>query len=57
MQGDASLFPRPSLDLPAFNVAHKSWEIERGPGNEVKDFVCEYHYKGHDPHKRFNTVP
>jgi hypothetical protein len=29
-----SLVPRPSLNLPAFNVV--SWEIERGPGDEAK---------------------
>ena len=35
-----SLIPSPSLDLPAFNVAFacniKSWEIERGPGDEAR---------------------
>jgi hypothetical protein len=35
--GAASLVPRPSLDLPAFNVARKSWEIERGPGDEATE--------------------
>ena len=35
-----SLVPRPSLDLPAFNVARKSWEIEGGPGDKAKLRDC-----------------
>ena len=37
-----SLVPRPPLDLPAFNVVPlfacniKSWEIEKGPGDEAR---------------------
>jgi hypothetical protein len=49
-----SLVPRPSLDLPAFNVAFvcniKSWEIERGPVDEAANLhVCQlanYLYMG-----------
>ena len=32
---DSSLVPRPPLDLPAFNVARKKREVERGPGDEA----------------------
>jgi hypothetical protein len=49
-----SLVPRPSLNLPAFNVARKSWEIERGPGDEMiyskLQLLCNMYYIARCPY-------